>query len=904
MSKDSSKKLLILPLFFLSGMSGLIYEVLWVRAFANYFGSSVLSASLVTAIFMGGLGLGSYLAGGFIDRRSSKDRMAPLRFYAYAEAIVGVLGVLVCLVLQYSESVSVAFSSYVLDENGWYVLSFASHLLRYVFASVMLAPVCILLGGTLTFLVRFMLEGDLVHSGWKVGLLYGINTVGAALGCLLVDAVLIPVLGLVAASSVAAVANWIAAYGALRLAASISRTETSLTKDVELSRNEPPKVESSVTQTDGFVRRTMYLVVAASFFAGALGMGLEIVWFRFLSSVLGSFRSVFSLLLATVLVGIWIGSLLGGYLDRKWQRPALLWGLSTAGIIVFNVICIYFFDSSWKDATHSGAAYAGDAGYFATAMPIAAKRLAAVVVAIGPSSVLLGFAFPLANSLVQNSQASVGKRVGIVYFANTGGNILGSLLTGFALIPLMGMQGSVTVLSILGIASIVCLLAGRLGSSSRKSRIGLLAGCLVAAGAVVFWSSLGTNFIALKALSKQEKSFKLLAVDEGLNETIAIVEFDDLHRGLFTNGYLMTGTHFPAQRYMRAFSHLPLLHMENPEHVLVICFGVGNTLHAASLHQSVKSLEVVDLSRNVLRHAHYFEKWNANVLEDSRVRVFVNDGRQHLRMQSDEAQSYDLITLEPPPLRFAGVSSLYSKEFYQLARARLKEGGYLSQWLPAYQVDEEVTLSIIRTFADVFPGSVLLTGYDRHLILLGSKGGDVRIDPGLVSKKLKENKALRADLEGILMGSEMEIMGAFAGAYETLDSATRDRAQVTDDLPLLEFHSTNFLGRVIVPREIFDTSQVDKWCPDCFENGRPVESLTHLDTYLEMLNVYYASYPYRYSHTALLPEQKELLFLSPRPQLISTLSASAYLRTLFPGLLKKLIAEEEMAKQSDVFVPF
>ena len=152
---------------------------------------------------------------------------------------------------------------------------------------------------------------------------------------------------------------------------------------------------------------------------------------------------------------------------------------------------------------------------------------------------------------------------------------------------------------------------------------------------------------------------------------------------------------------MRALAHIPLLMMDDPASVLVIGFGVGNTTHAATLHPSVRRVEIADLSRSILEHASYFENANHDVLKERRVNVFVNDGRQHLQIQNPD--TYDLITLEPPPISYAGVAALYSKEFYELARSRLTARGYVSQWLPTYQVPTQTALSMIRAFIDVFP---------------------------------------------------------------------------------------------------------------------------------------------------------------------------------------------------------
>src|SRR5687767_4756172 len=185
---------------------------------------------------------------------------------------------------------------------------------------------------------------------------------------------------------------------------------------------------------------------------------------------------------------------------------------------------------------------------------------------------------------------------------------------------------------------------------------------------------------------------------------------------------------------MRALAHIPLLSIERPETVLVIGFGVGNTTHAATLHPSVQRVELADLSRDILVHAAYFDEGNKGVLDDPKVVVHINDGRQHLQMQPESA--YDLIVLEPPPIAYAGVSALYSREFYELARTRLEPNGYISQWLPTYQVPSEIALAMVRAFVDVFPQSVLLSGAGSDLLLLGVNGPRIEIDPAAVATAL------------------------------------------------------------------------------------------------------------------------------------------------------------------------
>jgi spermidine synthase len=308
-----------------------------------------------------------------------------------------------------------------------------------------------------------------------------------------------------------------------------------------------------------------------------------------------------------------------------------------------------------------------------------------------------------------------------------------------------------------------------------------------------------------------------------------------------TNGHAMSATWPLSQRYMRALAHVPLLMIDSPARALIIGFGVGNTTHAATLHPSIQRVEVADLSRNVLNHASWFEATNGNVLRDPRVAVYVNDGRHHLLMQPPA--SYDLIALEPPPIGYAGVASLYSKEFYQLARTRLRPDGFVSQWLPAYQVPTATALSMIRSFVDVFPQSVLLSGAQADLILIGANNR-IEVDPNQLFVALSQRAAVRADLARVDLGTPREIVGMFVGSSTTLANATRDAVAVTDDRPVQEFGVRSLLNLgESVPGSVVNLGAVAEWCPRCFDNGDPVRVVEGLDLYLALLNSAYAATP-------------------------------------------------------------
>ena len=869
---------LIYFLFFCSGLSGLIYQVVWVRVFGNVFGNTVYSASLVIAVFMLGLGVGSWVVGTWADRRYAARPESLLKTYGYFELAIGLMGLAISVLLPHLGRVSALVSSYLRDPGGWYVLSTASYLARGAIAIVLLAPITMLMGGTLTLLIRHLVGRDLEVGHWRIAVLYGVNTAGAALGCILTDFLLVPAAGLQGTQMFAVFFNIVAAAGAFGLAGALASGAT----PAPARKKKKPSISAVTAQTvplsppasSGLVWTSLALALS-----GFAAMGMEILWFRHFTLLLGEFRAVFSLLLTVILIGIGAGSLAGGFLLRRIARPAQ-WLMVVQGFFVASTLLGLAVASlgNIKDAAFANPAYRAAVGHMVAAAPGVESDLARtlrelwfnarpILLEVLIPALLMGLAFPLANAIIQRAERGVGRRAGILYLSNTVGAVCGSLAAGFLLLPVLGIQGSATILTTaaalavgpLYLATDVgrALLGPSSSAASNKTRptspLAFAVSILVAGGAIGLWLRLPSNYLITGALELPMQHDRLLTLSEGVTEVIAITEEPGTGRTLFTNGHRMSSTAPLSQRYMRAFAHIPLLSADNPETVLVIGFGVGNTTQAATLHPSVRRVEVVDLSRHVLTHAGYFKNSNGDVLNDRRVAVYVNDGRQHLQMQ--RPGSYDLITLEPPPIAQAGVAALYSEEFYALAKTRLKMKGFLSQWLPAYQVPAASTLAMIRAFVDVFPQSVLVSGAEADLLLVGANDSRIEIDPARVANAMTNAPALRADLQRVDLGSVREIVGAFLASPQKLSAATRNSAPVTDDRPIQEYGVRSLLtfGDGL-PASVADVREVAAWCPKCFADGKPVPLVQGLDTYLALLGRAYSATPAEAARTRLLAE--------------------------------------------------
>ena len=822
-------------LFFFSGVSGLIYQVVWVRQFGNLFGNTVFAASLVLAVFMSGLGLGSYAAGAWADRRYLARPYAAVRAFGYSELAIGAMGLALLLGLERLD----AFPAwYTRNAAGWFVPAWSSHAAKYALTIVLLGPATVLMGGTLTLLIRHLLRHDVRAAGWKIGALYGMNTAGAALGCFLTDYALIPQLGLRATEGLAVLLNVFVGACALFVVRHITDAPVaSARREAAASRE--------ITRDFAGSTRVLVPVAAAIFLTGFAAMGMEIFWFRHISALVGPFRSVYSLLTTVILLAMGAGALLSGSLATRLGHPLLLLLASEALFLGSTAFGFWSADirQVLSDQSSATAAFAAGSGWVRDqiSLELIGRPLLREVAL---PAIFMGAAYPLATAAIATLPTAVGRRAGVVYLANTAGAVVGSLIAAFVFIPTLGLQAGVAVLFVGVVVGMILIVGAWMSSPKPRRSVGrgfvvVAASGTVAAVTMIAWLQLPGDYIAMNTLPPLREHEQRLHVEEGVTETVMVTEVTGEGRRLITNSYAMSATLPDARRYMRALAHLPLLSMDAPERVLVIGFGVGNTLHAASLYPSVRRLELADLSENVLRHATFFGDTNGNVIASPRLAVYVNDGRHHLTLQP--VGTYDLITLEPPPIAAAGVASLYSSEFYRLARSRLKPGGYLTQWLPAYQVPAETTLAMVRAFIDVFPASVLLSGHRSELILMGTTARTIEIDPMAVLARMQTTPEVRADLEASFLGTLTEVIGTFVASADTLAKATTSTSPETDNRPVQEYAVQARLRATRIPESLFDVDSLAAWCPRCFQSDRVIPDLRDLPGYLTILDRLYHS---------------------------------------------------------------
>jgi spermidine synthase len=757
-------------LFFLSGLSGLVYEIVWARQLGLVFGNTDYAVATTLAVFMFGLGIGSLAIGLWADKTLKTARHLIIGYCVF-EVLIGVLGVATIWIIPNLDALSGSVSSYqaVAAGNGFFHLSPATNVWRFVISFVLLFPSTFLMGGTLPLLSK-LVAANREDVGRRIGFLFMFNTLGAAFGCFLTDYLSIRLLGVLGTGILACSLNVLVASMGWAL---LGRSRRSI-GDIGRERPEDPIPRPEEWDAD---ERLFAYATAAFAISGFCGMALEVIWFRALGAYLLGYRAVLSSVLSVVLLGFVAGSFVSSRLISSRRSPLVYFSLSQILLGCAALASIFFINSVdyFGTVERIVAQVSSEAGRYQAGY---AFCLTMVMLVVALPAFFMGWSFPLVNAFCQRYFTTVGSQVGRLYLFNTLGAVAGSVLQGFVLTPWIGIQNSLILVCGSTILSGSFLLW-------RQREAALLRPMLVLPVALAaLWWVLPQDFLMDRYSFHSERDDRVVYRHEGRNESILVLESaDGSVRSLNTNGFSMSDTSPAAQRYMRLMAHLPLLIHEDPRTALVIAYGVGNTTHAVSLHETLERIDVVDLSEDTLSISHHFESTNAGVLGEPNVRAFVNDGRHHLIMHE---ASYDLITSEPPPLPFAYTVNLYTQDHYELIRKSLTERGFFTQWLPVSQLNQQVNRSALKAFVETFPHSMLISGYRNNLILMGSPS-PFRFKTLDLQMRIDSNAALKRDLESISASQLTELIGTFVMGARGLREYTAHADPVTDDRPVMEY---------------------------------------------------------------------------------------------------------------------
>jgi spermidine synthase len=775
----SARVLRVAPLLFGSGFTALVYQIAWMQELRLVFGFSTAASAAVVAIFLGGLGLGSFLLGGRADRSPR-----PLVLYGRLELSIAAAAAATPALVWLARQAYVAV-------GGSFALGLAAGTaLRLVLAALVLLVPTALMGGTLPAASRAV-ETDADHSRRNVAILYGANTLGATLGAALSTFWLLEVLGTRSTLWLACAVNAGLGLAAVRIGRGVP-----VPPGPEPDAAAPAKPPAAEGATASPWRFTLGAAAVTGFAFAAM----ELVWYRMLSPLLGGSTYTFGLILAVALAGVGFGAALYGL---SGSRPASFAALAvTCALEALFVAAPYGLGDRlaiWAALLRSAGAL-GFAGLVASWAAVAG-------LAVFPAACVAGFQFPLLVALVGRGRAQVGRHVGAVYAWNTGGAIAGSLAAGFVLLPAVSAPGSWV--------AIVCLLAatsaGALALSVRKGApwrsfaaapVLLVAGLALVGGrgptSVWRHSPIGAGRVQLAGSSPNgitdwtRSQRRMLDWErEGRESSVALLK-TSVGFAFAINGKVDGSAIGDAPTQVMGGLVVAALHPA-PKRALVVGLGTGSTAGWLAAVPTIERVDVVELEPAVLEVARRCAPVNRDVLGSPKVRVQLGDAREFLLTTRE---TYDVIFSEPSNPYRAGISSLFTQEFYRAAKARLSPAGLFAQWLQAYEVDGDTVRVSYKTLAGSFGSVETWFTKKDDLLLVASAEPQRRVAEDLrrrVRQAPFDEAMARAwrvsDLEGFL--SHFVARDALARAVARLAAV----AVNTDDRNAMEFGFARSVGQ-------------------------------------------------------------------------------------------------------------
>lgn len=758
-------KPLIYLIFSLSGFCALVYEVLWTRYLSLTFGTTIIAASVVAATFMAGLALGSYLFGRYADKQTNL-----LRIYAFLELGIALTALLFPPTLQLVEVIYIYLLQTFPQFPGM------AHFLHFLFAAILLLPPTVCMGGTFPLMCRFFARKK---SGGQIGRLYALNTLGATAGAFLCGYLLIPSLGISATGYLAIAVNLTISAASFFFSQKIGHTEAH-----DVSKVRRPEEQLIWSKNRG--------VLVATGCIGLFSLAYEILWTRLFLLFLGNTTYAFALILSAFLIAL----AAGGAQYARVVRPELdekeffvilstLMGLT----ILFS---LPFYDELPR--------------LFLAAHQIAGERwwllsllsYLIVLVVLAAPIILSGALLPAAVAIIDPGKVHTGEGVGLVVLANTVGAVLGALLAGFFLIPLLGVQNSFRLLGVGNLCLSLYLFLHFRPRGAMRFLCPALLGCgllvalfplswrpeLMNSGVYVY----AAKYLQMGGMERVLAQEKILKVIEGQETTVAIHESGDGQTRFFTvNGKTDGGTGVDMATQILV-GQLPLLLHRAPDDVLVIGLGTGVSLTGLADHP-VNKIDCVEISPEVVKAYDYFKNVTGDPLSHPKVELLIDDGRNHLLTT---AKKYDVIVSEPSNPWQSGNANLFTDDFYKIAATRLKENGLFCQWIGLYDITPENLRVLAKTFLRTFPRAMVFNA-GSDLIIVGAQH-ELAFDYEGLHRRM-QRQGVKSALAEIGLHSPGELIAThYLYSEAPLVSLAANARINSDDRPILEYSARYNIG--------------------------------------------------------------------------------------------------------------
>ncbi len=712
---------------FVSGLSALIYQLIWVRLLGLVFGVSSFAVATVVAVFLLGLGLGSYFFGNWSERTPN-----PLRTYMFVEVGIAVASVASYLIIQH---LPVYQYLHVLAYN--HLDLYGLSVVRLLLSIVVLMPPVFLIGGTMPLIAKYFLTSPAtLGSGFSK--LYYLNTLGAFCGALLTGFVLVKHFGVMMTLLIAVGGNLLVA-----VMIGLGRSES-------VPRPEPPREVVSYSY-----------MLSILFVTGFISLSYEVLWVRILSTYGLSTSQAFALIVAGFLLGFSIGSYLvsrridrGDDLEAGFSTVCILTALSGAAVLFlfrrFEPLTVLLEES--LAVSH-----------------LTASLSLAFVVSLIPA-VFMGIAFPLGLKIYAKDVDEIGAKAGNVLFSNTAGCVIGSLLTGFVLIPFAGMWN--TTLILVNLSLLLAFVMFVRVSGLTRARWASLLVVVVAANLLVFSDS--------KTFHKEINGLEVAYYAEGLTGTVSVLG-NDRYRGVFVDGQNVSGTDPVLVADSKTLAHVPLLLARAPRSALTVGFGTGTTSGSMLLHDV--AVYAVEIEEKIVEAAPLFKSVNHESYANPALNLVLDDARNYIGVTG---YKFDVIVTDVTNLKYKRNPYLYTREYFELMRDALTEDGVAAAWLPLGGQSFEDLRILLATFDQVFPHTTVwyFTQYPTHFIIAVGTPQRTHVDLGTLEQRMQK---VSADFASIKVDDVHDLAGMLLLGEQDVDELVLGALLHTDNRPILEF---------------------------------------------------------------------------------------------------------------------
>ena len=762
-------------LFTVSGFAGLIYESIWSHYLKLFLGHAAYAQTLVLALFMGGMAIGAWACSRYGMRWANL-----LVGYAIAEALIGVAAL-------------IFHASFVWLTNWAYDsllpglgTETSAALAKWTLAGLLILPQSILLGMTFPLMSAGLIRRFPLRPGESLSMLYFTNSFGAAVGVLASGFILIENLGLPGTIQLAGVLNlalaatvWFLARGAEAPAAA------------ENSAASKPQASSDSSDPTPGTPESYSLFLAIALLTGTASFIYEIGWIRMLSLVLGASTHSFELMLSAFILGLAFGGLWVKRRIDSITNPMrfLAWVQIAMGLLALATIPVYGQMFEVMAAVIKGLAKT-DTGH---AMFLGASHGIALLVMF-PATFCAGMTLPLITySLLRLGHGE--KSIGAVYASNTLGSILGVFFAAHVGMPLLGLKGLIAVGAALDVTLGLVLLwrvGGRPGIRIAAAATAGLAFIVVLAGFPL------DNYKMASGVFRRGEIFdasdgKLLSHEDGKTTTVSLMDFPE-GRSLRTNGKsdgaIAMDPAFPRisdEVTMVLTAAIPMAVKPDARNVAVIGIGTGLTTHTMLSNPMLQSVDTIEIEPLMAKAAKQFAPINSNAFADPRSRIVFDDAKTFF---STHNRRYDIIVSEPSNPWVSGVSSLFTREFYQLARRYLQPGGVLVQWFQLYEIDASLLASVLAALGSEFPDYVIYATTNGDLLIIGGDSEtlsrplfDVTSVPGLADELRRVQVHTLGDLQIRRIGGRSALEPFFASFDVPANS---------DYAPYLDLHASKY----------------------------------------------------------------------------------------------------------------